>query len=65
MSVRDTNRWFCCSVHRKVSGVCAGMAAYYQQPRWLMRLLAVMLLLMFPVVTILGYFVAAAVLPER
>lgn len=65
MTIYDTNRWYCQRAHRKVSGVCAGFASYYQQPRWLIRLLAVLLLLTFPLVALVGYLVAAMVLPNR
>ncbi len=65
MATYDTDRWYCARAYRKVAGVCAGFAGYYQQPRWLIRLLAVMLLLMFPLVTLMAYLVAAVVLPER
>ncbi|MDX3773143.1 PspC domain-containing protein [Chromatiaceae bacterium AAb-1] len=65
MAIHDTDRWYRSAAFRKVSGVCAGMAGYYQQPRWLIRLLAVILLLMFPLATIVAYFVAAVILPQR
>lgn len=65
MTVYDTNRWFCQRAHRKIAGVCAGFASYYQQPRWLMRVLAVVLLLTFPLAALAAYWVAAIVLPSR
>ncbi|MBU1310920.1 MAG: PspC domain-containing protein [Gammaproteobacteria bacterium] len=65
MASYDTDRWYCARAFRKVSGVCAGFAGYYQQPRWLIRILAVALLLMFPIATIVAYLVAAVVLPDR
>lgn len=65
MSTYDSDRWYCARQYRKISGVCAGFAGYYQQQRWLIRLLAVVLLVMFPLPTLLAYLVAAAVLPDR
>ncbi|MEH8021764.1 MULTISPECIES: PspC domain-containing protein [Rheinheimera] len=65
MATYDTNRWYCARAYRKVAGVCAGFAGYYQQPRWLIRLLAIVLLLLFPTAIIVAYLVAAVVLPDR
>lgn len=65
MATYDTDRWYCARSYHKVAGVCAGMAGYYQQPRWLIRTLAVILLLLFPLATVVAYLVAAAVLPDR
>lgn len=65
MATYDTDRWYCTRAYRKIAGVCAGFAGYYQQPRWLIRLLAVILLVMFPVAVLLAYLVAAVVLPNR
>lgn len=65
MATYDTDRWYCARAYRKIAGVCAGFAGYYQQPRWLIRLLALVLLVTFPVAAILAYLVAAVVLPNR
>ncbi|HSG51951.1 MAG TPA: PspC domain-containing protein [Rheinheimera sp.] len=65
MATYDTDRWYCARAYRKIAGVCAGFAGYYQQPRWLIRGLAIILLLMFPVAAVVAYLVAAAVLPDR
>ena len=65
MATYDTDRWYCARAYRKIAGVSAGFAGYYQQPLWLIRLLAVILLVMFPVAAILAYLVAAVVLPNR
>lgn len=65
MNTYDADRWYRSSAFRKIAGVCSGLAGYYEQPRWLIRVLAVMLLLMFPVATLAAYFVAAVVLPLR
>ena len=65
MATYDTDRWYCACNYRKVAGVFAGLAGYYQQPRWLIRMLAIILLLLFPVATLIAYLVAAAILPDR
>ncbi len=53
------------TVHKKVSGVCAGIARYYQVPRLAVRIAAVVSLFMFPAVTGVAYIVAALLLPSR
>ncbi|CAM3776053.1 PspC domain-containing protein [Rheinheimera salexigens] len=65
MNTEQTNGWFCARHQRKISGVCAGFADYYQQPRWLIRLLAVLLLITAPLLTISAYFIGAVLLPQR
>lgn len=65
MNNSSNQSWFCNKAHRKIYGVCAGFAAYYDQPIWLMRVLAVALLLMFPLAAVIGYFAAAFLLPDR
>ncbi|WP_448211752.1 PspC domain-containing protein [Colwellia sp. MEBiC06753] len=52
-------------VHKKLSGVCAGIANYYQMPRWGIRIAAIFALLTFPVATAVAYVVAALLLPSR
>ncbi len=52
-------------VHKKLSGVCAGIAKFYQLPRLGVRIAAVFSLFMFPVVTGVAYIVAAILLPTR
>jgi phage shock protein C len=65
MATYDSERWYCARAYRKIAGVCAGFAGYYQQPRWLVRTLAILLMLIFPLATIIAYLVAAAILPDR
>lgn len=60
-----SNGWFLDKSNRALAGVCAGLAAYYQQPKWLMRLLALLLLFTLPGLTLLAYIVAALILPAR
>lgn len=52
-------------LNKKVSGVCAGLALGNGLPVWSVRLAALAALLVFPVATLLAYFVAVAVLPAR
>jgi len=65
MNKSSEQSWFCNKAHRKIYGVCAGLAACYEQPIWVMRLLAIALLFVFPVAAIIGYLVAAFLLPDR
>lgn len=53
------------SIHKKVSGVCGGIARHYELPRWGVRIAAIASLFMFPVVTGVAYIVAAILLPNR
>ncbi|MDG1751153.1 MAG: PspC domain-containing protein [Thalassotalea sp.] len=52
-------------VHKKVSGVCGGIAKHYELPRLGVRIAAVVSLFTFPVVTGVAYIVAAILLPTR
>jgi phage shock protein PspC (stress-responsive transcriptional regulator) len=52
-------------VHKKVSGVCGGIARYYDLPRWLVRTGAVVSLIALPMVTGVAYLVATLLLPNR
>ena len=51
-------------VHKKVSGVCAGIAKYYDLPRVLVRIAAIGALILLPVATGVAYVVASVLLPE-
>ncbi|MCF6434993.1 PspC domain-containing protein [Pseudoalteromonas sp. MMG022] len=51
--------------HKKITGVCAGVAERFDMPTWLTRLLTVLLFLKFPVVTVLAYAIASVVLPTK
>ncbi|MCH2057930.1 MAG: PspC domain-containing protein [Thalassotalea sp.] len=52
-------------LHKKLSGVCAGIAKYYNLPRLVVRILAILALITFPVATGVAYIVAAMLLPTR
>ena len=52
-------------LHKKVSGVCAGLAKYYKLPRLGVRIAAIFALITFPIATAVAYLVAAILLPTR
>ncbi|NQY86285.1 MAG: PspC domain-containing protein [Colwellia sp.] len=52
-------------LHKKLSGVCAGIAKYYDYPRLGVRVVAVVALIMLPVATGVAYVVASVLLPEN
>lgn len=53
------------NIHKKLSGVCGGLAKYYGLPRFGVRLAAVISLFVFPVVVGVAYVVAALLMPNR
>ena len=52
------------SLHKKLSGVCAGIAKHYDLPRIAVRIAAIGALIMLPVATGVAYVVASVLLPE-
>ena len=52
-------------MHKKLSGVCGGIAKYYNVPRIAVRVAAVLALFTLPVVTGVAYVVAALLMPSR
>ncbi len=52
------------STHKKLTGVCAGIAKHYDLPRLAVRLAAIATLIMIPVATGVAYVVASVLLPE-
>lgn len=51
--------------HKKLTGVCAGIAQYYDYPRLAVRVAAIAALIMLPVATGVAYVVASILLPEN
>ncbi|WDD98329.1 PspC domain-containing protein [Thalassomonas actiniarum] len=51
--------------HKKLSGVCAGLAKYYQLPRLVVRMAAIVALITFPVATGVAYLVSALLMSDR
>jgi len=50
--------------HKKLSGVCAGIARHYDVPRLLVRAGAIVALISFPVATGVAYLVASLLMPN-
>lgn len=49
----------------KIAGVCAGIANYYNVPSIFIRVIAVLAGFTLPTFVVLGYLIAALVLPNR
>lgn len=52
-------------VHKKLSGVCGGIAKHYKVPRIAVRVGAIVALLVFPVATGVAYLVATLLIPNK
>ena len=52
-------------MHKKLSGVCGGIARHYELPRLAVRIGAIIALLMFPVATGVAYIVASLLIPNK
>lgn len=52
-------------VHKKLSGVCGGIAKHYNLPRIAVRVGAIIALLMFPIATGVAYLVATLLIPTK
>ena len=52
-------------VNKKISGVCAGIARYFDLPRMGVRAAAIVLGFIMPLTALVAYFVAALVMPNR
>ena len=52
-------------IHKKLSGVCGGIAKHYNLPRIGVRAGAIVALIMFPVATGVAYLVATLLMPSR
>ena len=52
------------SIHKKLTGVCAGIAKHYQLPRIAVRVAAIGALILLPVATGVAYVVASVLLPQ-
>lgn len=50
--------------HKKLSGVCAGIAKHYELPRVVVRLAAIGALIIVPVATGVAYIVATMLMPD-
>lgn len=61
----EVNRLYKDPIHRKVSGVCAGLAKHWDVPRLAVRVGAVVCLIALPTVTAIAYITATLLLPNR
>lgn len=52
------------SRYKKLSGVCAGIAKYYDLPRLAIRIATIIALITFPVAVGLAYIVATLLMPN-
>ncbi|MGL1957167.1 MAG: PspC domain-containing protein [Colwellia sp.] len=52
------------TTHKKLTGVCAGIAKHYELPRLGVRVAAIAILVFLPVVTGVAYVVASILLPS-
>ena len=53
------------NAHKKLSGVCAGIAAHYELPRLAVRVGAIVALVSFPMATGVAYIVASLLMPSK
>ena len=61
----EVNRLYKDSTHKKVSGVCAGLAKHFSVPRLLVRVVAIVCLIALPSVTAIAYITATLLIPNR
>lgn len=52
-------------INKKITGVCAGIARYFNCPSWVTRLTAVIAFISIPGITLVAYIVASLILPNR
>jgi phage shock protein PspC (stress-responsive transcriptional regulator) len=64
-TILNDKRFFRDSQQAKISGVCAGLAKYFNLNPWLVRGLAVAAFLMFPFAAALAYVLAILLLQDR
>jgi phage shock protein PspC (stress-responsive transcriptional regulator) len=61
----EVNRLYKDQTHRKISGVCSGLARHWNVPKSLIRVAAVVCLITLPLVTVISYIGATILLPNR
>ncbi|MGJ8679972.1 PspC domain-containing protein [Paraglaciecola sp.] len=64
-NIYEVNRLYKDSAHRKISGVCSGLARHWNVPRSLIRVAAIVCLIALPMVTVIAYIAATVLLPNR
>lgn len=61
----ESQRVYRSHTHKKISGVCAGIASYWKQPAWAIRLAAIGCLIVLPMTTAIAYLLAVLLIPSR
>jgi phage shock protein C len=61
----EINRLYKDSTHRKISGVCAGLAKHWNVPITLIRVAAIVSLIALPTVTAVAYLTATIIIPNK
>lgn len=61
----DLNRIYKDSIRKKLTGVCAGAARYYNIEVWIVRLAAVLVFIALPMPIAIAYLLATVLLPSR
>lgn len=61
----DSNTIYKDQTFKKLTGVCAGVARYYNKPRWMVRGAALASLIIFPMATGVAYVVATMLMRSR
>jgi phage shock protein C len=64
-NLNSQHGWYKDTQNKKISGVCSGLAQRLNLPIWSTRLVMLLLLLSFPFVVALGYFIAHCCLAEK
>lgn len=65
MRTINRNRFYKDSRNSIVSGVCAGLAHRTNLPRFVVRLVALLVMCSLPMITIVAYFAAALIWENR
>ncbi len=61
----STRSWYCNKANRKIFGVCSGLADYYNSSVTVVRIVALLMLITFPGLTLFAYIAAGLILPAR
>lgn len=61
----DLNRIYKDSIRKKLTGVCAGAARYFNIEVWIVRLATVLAFIALPMPVAVAYLLATVLLPTR
>lgn len=64
MREQHNQKWRLDRQHGKLAGVCAGFARHYDHSVGLIRLMAIVLFICFPLAMLVAYGLAAMILPN-